>query len=142
MNPRSCCFTLMGGLGYGENHEYMHPCCVSALQAGGGGVGCVFMAHIGPLIKVEQHLNATGYLNIIANQVHPFMAAVYPSAKYIFSAGLCPMQQALSRNGSKNMTVNSANCSGLPSHQISIQLCICGRRWNELFGVEIHSQPT
>ena len=40
----------------------------------------VFCWHtIGPLIKVEQRLNATGYLNIIANQVHPFMAAVYPS---------------------------------------------------------------
>jgi hypothetical protein len=33
-----------------------------------------------PLIKVEQRLHATGYLNIITNQVHPFMAAVYPSA--------------------------------------------------------------
>ena len=33
-----------------------------------------------PLIKLEQHLNAAGYLNIIANQVHPFMAAVYQSA--------------------------------------------------------------
>ncbi|MGH0151888.1 UNVERIFIED_CONTAM: hypothetical protein FKN15_020795 [Acipenser sinensis] len=51
------------------------------------GVGCVFMAHNGPLIKVEKHLNATGYLNIIANQVHPFMAAVYPSANGFFSAG-------------------------------------------------------
>ena len=42
------------------------------------GVGCALMAHIGPLIKVEQHLNAKRYLNIIANQVHLFMAAVYP----------------------------------------------------------------
>ena len=33
---------------------------------------------LGLLIKVEQCLNATGYLNI-ASQVHPFMAAVYPS---------------------------------------------------------------
>jgi hypothetical protein len=48
----------------------------------------------------------------------------------------------LSRNGSKNITVNSAYCSGLPSHQISIQLSICGMRWSELFRVEVHSQPT
>jgi hypothetical protein len=33
---------------------------------------------------VEQHLNATEYLNIIANQVHPFMAAVYQSANQFF----------------------------------------------------------
>ena len=40
----------------------------------------VFSWHIlGPSIKVEQRLNSTGYLNIIANQVHPFMAAVYAS---------------------------------------------------------------
>ena len=45
----------------------------------------MFSWHIlGPLIKVEQRLNATGYLNIIANQVHPFMAAVYPSAIFFF----------------------------------------------------------
>ena len=47
----------------------------------------------------------------------------------------------LSKNGSMNMTVNSAFCNGLPSHKISIQLSICGMRWNELFGVEIHNQP-
>jgi hypothetical protein len=40
---------------------------------------------------VEQRLNAAGYLNIIANQVHPFM--VYPSANQFFSAGQCPMPQ-------------------------------------------------
>jgi hypothetical protein len=33
----------------------------------GWGVWCVLIAHMGPLIKAEQHLNATGYLNIIAN---------------------------------------------------------------------------
>jgi hypothetical protein len=41
----------------------------------------VFSGHtLGLLIKDEQHLNATRYLNIIANQVPPFMVAVYPSA--------------------------------------------------------------
>ena len=48
----------------------------------------------------------------------------------------------LSRNSSTNMTVNSAYCSGLPSHQMAIQLSICGMRWNKLFGVETHYQPT
>ena len=58
-------------------------CRVSTLQAGGGGgvmVWGVFSWHtLGPLIKVEQRLIATGYLNIIANQVYPFTATVYPS---------------------------------------------------------------
>jgi hypothetical protein len=50
-----------------------------------------FMAHVGP--RVEQCLHATGYLNIIANQVHPFVAEVCPSENWIFSAGSCPMPQ-------------------------------------------------
>jgi hypothetical protein len=51
----------------------------------------VFSGHtLGPLIKVEQHLNTTGYLYIIANQVHPFMAAVYPSANLFFQQYYAP----------------------------------------------------
>jgi exosortase/archaeosortase len=64
----------------------------STLQAGGVMVWGVFS--LGPLIKVEQRLNAAGYLhlhlshlNIIANQVHLFMAAVYRSVNECFSAG-------------------------------------------------------
>jgi hypothetical protein len=61
---------------------------MSTLQAGGVMVWGVFSWHtLGPLIKVEQCLNATTYLNIIANQVHPFMAAVKPYANVFFSAG-------------------------------------------------------
>jgi hypothetical protein len=104
------------------------------------GVGVGFMTHIGSLDKVEQHLNPTEYLNIITNQVHPFMAALYLciyQCIYLHATRL-----GLSRNGSMNMTVNSAYCSVLPGHQISIQLIICGMRWNELFGEEIHYQTT
>ena len=139
MNPSSCCGTLMGGLGYGENHEYMRPsCCVSTLQADGVIVWGVISWHtLVPLIKVEQRLHATGYLNIIT-----FMAAVYPSAHFFSRIMPHATRLGLSRNGSKNITVNSAYCSGLPSHQISIQSSICGMRWSELFRVEVHSQPT
>ena len=42
--------------------------------------GVISWHTLGPMIKVEQHLNAAGYLNIIANQVHPFMEAVHQSA--------------------------------------------------------------
>ena len=68
---------------------------VSTLQAGGGGVmlwGGFSWHTLGPLIKVEQCLNAIGYLNIIANQVHPFMAAVYPSVNGFLSniESICP----------------------------------------------------
>ena len=78
MNPGSCCFTLMGGLGYGENH--MSTCihlAVSTLQAGGSVMvwGCVFMALIGSLDKsgvmfechrISEHHCQSG-ANLIAN---------------------------------------------------------------------------
>ena len=51
------------------------------------------MAHTGPLDKkkMEQHLNATGYLNIIPKQVHPFTAAVYPFANGFLQEDNAPM---------------------------------------------------
>jgi hypothetical protein len=52
MNPSSCCVKLMGGLGYGGNHEYMHSSCyVSTLQLVVWWCGVGFMADIGPLDK-------------------------------------------------------------------------------------------
>ena len=76
----------------------MHPSCrVSTLQAGGSGVMVwgVFSWHtLGPLIEVEQHFNATGYLNIIANQVHPFMAAMYPTANRFLQQDNAPCHKA------------------------------------------------
>jgi len=44
---------------------------------------------------VEQRLNATGYLNIIANQVHPFMVAVYPSANGFLQQDNTPCRKAM-----------------------------------------------
>ena len=49
---------------------------------------------LGPLIKVEQGLNATGYLNIIANQVHPLMAAVCPSGNGFLQQDNAPSHKA------------------------------------------------
>jgi hypothetical protein len=54
---------------------------------------------LGLLIKVEQCLNATGYLNItftftfksfITNRSHPFRAAVYPSANVFLQEDNAP----------------------------------------------------
>ncbi len=67
-----------------NEHESMDPCClVSTVQAGGGGVMLwgIFSWHaLGPLVQIEHSLNATAYLSIVANYVHPFMATVYPSS--------------------------------------------------------------
>ncbi len=67
-----------------KEHESMDPSClVSKVQAGGGGVMVwgIFSWHtLGPLVPVEHCLNATAYLSIVADHVHPFMTTVYPSS--------------------------------------------------------------
>jgi hypothetical protein len=126
-------------------HEYMHPSFrMSTLQAGGVRVLGMFPWHtLGPLIKVEQRLNTIGYLNIIARCILSWQQCIHLQIDFFFCR-IMPHSTTLglSRNVSTKMTVTSDYCSGLPSHQISIQLSICGIRWNELFGVEIHNQPT
>jgi hypothetical protein len=83
MNPSSCCFMLMGGLGYGEHHKStcIHHAVCQQYRLVVGLLGVFSWHTLGLLIKVEQHLNAMEYVNIIAaNQMHPFTAAVYRSA--------------------------------------------------------------
>ncbi len=62
-------------------HGSMDPSClVSTVLAGGGGgvmVWGIFSWHtLGPLVPIEHHLNATAYLSIVADHVHPFMTTV------------------------------------------------------------------
>ncbi len=63
-----------------KEHESMDPSClVSTVQAGGGGVMVwgIFSCHtLGPLVPIEHCLNATAYLSIVADHVHPFMTSV------------------------------------------------------------------
>ncbi len=62
----------------------MDPSClVSTVQAGGGGVMVwgIFSWHtLCPLVPIEHRLNATDYLSIVADHVHPFMTTVYTSS--------------------------------------------------------------
>ncbi len=61
----------------------MDPSClVSTVQAGDGVmVWRIFSWHtLGPLVPIEHHLIATGYLNIVADHVHPFMTTLYTSS--------------------------------------------------------------
>ncbi len=59
---------------------WIHPATV---LAGGGGlmVWRIFSWHtLGPFVPIEHCLNATVYLSIVADHVHPFMTTVYPSS--------------------------------------------------------------
>ncbi len=64
-----------------KEHESMDSSClVSTVQAAGDGVMVwgIFSWHkLDPLVLIEHRLNATAYLSIVADHVHPFMTTVY-----------------------------------------------------------------
>ncbi len=81
-----------------KEHESMDPSClVSMVQAGGGGVKVwgIFSWHIlGLLVPIKHRLNATAYLRIVADHVHPFMTTVYPSSDDYFQQDNAPCHKA------------------------------------------------
>ncbi len=88
-------------------------CLVSTVQAAGGGVmvwGGIFLAHF------EHRLNATVYLSIVADHVHPFMTTVYHLLMY-FQQDNAPCHKA--QVISDWFLEHDSN--GLHSHRISIQ---------------------
>ncbi len=107
-----------------KEHESMDPSClVSTVQAAGGGVmvwGIFSWYTLGPLVPIEHRLNATAYLSIVADHVHPFMTTVYPSSDGYFQQDNVTKLKS-SQTGFLNMTMSSLYSNGLHSHQISIQ---------------------
>uniref|UniRef100_A0A3P8VAQ1 Transposase Tc1-like domain-containing protein n=1 Tax=Cynoglossus semilaevis TaxID=244447 RepID=A0A3P8VAQ1_CYNSE len=81
-----------------RQHESMDPSClVSTVQAGGGGVMVwgIFSWHsLGPLVPIEHRCNATAYLSIVADHVHPFMTTMYPTSDGYFQQGNAPCHKA------------------------------------------------
>ncbi len=70
---------------------------VSTVQAGGGGVmvwGIYSWHTFVPLVPIEHRLNATAYLSIVADHVHPFMTTVYPSSDGYFQQDNAPCHKA------------------------------------------------
>ncbi|GFW86552.1 transposable element Tcb2 transposase [Trichonephila clavipes] len=70
---------------------------VSHTQAGGGIImlwGTFSWVFLGPVVVVEKIINATGYLNIIADQLHPYMASVFPAGNGMFQQDNNPYQKA------------------------------------------------
>ncbi len=55
----------------------------------------IFSWHtLGPLLAIEHCLNATVYLSIVADHVHPFMTTVYPSSDGYFQQDNAPCHKA------------------------------------------------
>ena len=67
------------------------------VQASCGGVmgWGIFSFHTwGPLVSIEHCLNATAYLAIVVDHVHPFMTAMYPSSDGFFQQNNAPCHKA------------------------------------------------
>nr|KAF6360017.1 hypothetical protein mMyoMyo1_010975 [Myotis myotis] len=127
-----------------KQHESMYPTCMSTtLQAGWGSVmvwGMFSWHDLGPLFHVEQRLNSTTYLSIVADQVHPIMLMAYSngdgsSNKTMHHATVL----VLCRSGFKNMRETLPCLGGRHNHQISIQLSICGTKLKEPSGSWFHN---
>nr|KAF6360073.1 hypothetical protein mMyoMyo1_011031 [Myotis myotis] len=58
------------------------------------GLGMFSWHDLGPLIHVEQRLNSTTYLSIVADQVHPIMLMVYPNGDGFFQQDNAPCHGA------------------------------------------------
>ncbi len=62
---------------------WIHPALTQWFRMDGNGVMVwgIFSWHtLGPLVPIVHCLNATAYLSIVADHVHPFMTTVYPSS--------------------------------------------------------------
>ncbi len=76
-----CCYIQMVGSEFAVKNmkAWIHPSLSQRFQAGGGGVMVwgIFSWHtLGRLVPIEHCLNATAYLSIVADHVHPFMTSV------------------------------------------------------------------
>ncbi|GBO34571.1 Transposable element Tc1 transposase, partial [Araneus ventricosus] len=65
----------------------LNSCTTGHTQACGGGImlrGMFSWAALGPVVVVEQTMKAANYMNIIADQLHPYMAFIFPTGNGIF----------------------------------------------------------
>ncbi|KAG8558433.1 hypothetical protein GDO81_016990 [Engystomops pustulosus] len=55
----------------------------------------IFSWHsLGPLVPIEHRCNATAYLSIVADHVHPFMTTMYPTSDGYFQQDNAPCHKA------------------------------------------------
>ncbi len=78
-----------------KKHDSMDPSCLVSMVQGGGVMWGIFSWHtLGTLVPIEHCLNATVYLSIVADLVHPFMTTVYPFSDGYFLQDNVPCHKA------------------------------------------------
>ncbi|GBL99227.1 Transposable element Tc1 transposase [Araneus ventricosus] len=75
--------------------EQLLPSCTAGhTQVGGGGIMLCGTFSWAALVEVEQTMKAANYLNIIADQLHPYMGFVFPTGNGIFQQDNAPCHKA------------------------------------------------
>ncbi|GFW42147.1 transposable element Tcb1 transposase [Trichonephila clavipes] len=77
--------------------QLLPQCTVGHTQAGGGSTmlwGTFSWAFLGPVVVVDQTMNATGYLNIVADQLHPYIASAFLAGNGMFQQDNAPCHKA------------------------------------------------
>ncbi|GFU51197.1 transposable element Tc1 transposase [Trichonephila clavipes] len=77
--------------------QLLPRCTVGHKHAGGGSImlwRTFSWAFLGHVVVVEQTMNATGYLNIIADQLHPYMTSVSRAGNGMFQQDNAPCHKA------------------------------------------------
>ncbi|GFU60120.1 transposable element Tc1 transposase [Trichonephila clavipes] len=77
--------------------QLLPRCTVGHKHADGGRVmlwRTFCWAFLGPVVVEEQTMNVTWYLNISANQLHPYMTSVSPAGNGMFQQGNAPCHKA------------------------------------------------
>ncbi|GBM64038.1 Transposable element Tc1 transposase [Araneus ventricosus] len=77
--------------------QFLPSCTARNTQAGGGGFmiwGTFSWATLGPVVLVEQIMKAANYLNIIADQLHPYMVFAFKNENRIFQQDNAPCHKA------------------------------------------------
>ncbi|GFU07404.1 transposable element Tc1 transposase [Trichonephila clavipes] len=77
--------------------QLLPRCTVGHKHAGGGSImlwRTFSWAFLGPVVMVEQTMNTTGYLNIIVDQLYPYMTSVSPAGNGMFQQDNAPCHKA------------------------------------------------
>ncbi len=91
-----CCNIQMVGSEFGVKNvkAWIHPALSQRFRLVVVVKG-IYSCHIlGLLVPIEHCLNATAYLSIVADHVHPFLTTVYPSSDGYFQQDNAPCHKA------------------------------------------------
>ena len=81
--------TTLRRMGYTSRRPHRVPLISDVMVWG------MFSWHtLGPLVPIGHRLNATAYLSIVSDHVHPFMTTMYPSSDGYFQQDNAPCHKA------------------------------------------------